>query len=322
MKNKINWLKQVLPLAAGLFISGLAHAQEATQAAATTKGSGLDSILSNTLLGMGILVAVGAIAALIKMNAIIMEQEKIRLLQEHGIEVMEKTGLLTHTEPAWKRLYKRMTRVVPVEREQDIVLDHNYDGIQELDNILPPWWLAMFYISIVFGLGYVGVQHFSKYGISSEEEYKQQVAEAEASVKEYLASQQNSVDETNATLITDAQELALGETVFQANCASCHGSKGGGGVGPNLTDEYWLHGGDVKDVFKTIKYGVPEKGMISWQAQLRPADMHKVASYILSLQGTKPENAKEPQGEPYTPSDSTNTTLPPVDSTATMGMNE
>jgi cytochrome c oxidase cbb3-type subunit 3 len=120
---------------------------------------------------------------------------------------------------------------------------------------------------------------------------------AEESIKEYLSKQANLVDESNVEALLDDASLAAGKTVYEGKCAACHGMAGEGGVGPNLTDEYWLHGGDIKSVFKTIKYGVPEKGMISWKSQLRPAEMHKTASYILTLVGTNPPNGKEPQGE-------------------------
>jgi cytochrome c oxidase cbb3-type subunit 3 len=109
------------------------------------------------------------------------------------------------------------------------------------------------------------------------------------------------VNESNVEMLIDESELALGETIFTTKCTPCHGMAGeGNSIGPNLTDEYWLNGGGIKNVFKTIKYGVPEKGMISWKSQLRASDMHRVASYILSLQGTNPPNAKEPQGEIWT----------------------
>ena len=91
--------------------------------------------------------------------------------------------------------------------------------------------------------------------------------------------------------------MGQGELIFKSFCAACHGQKGEGTVGPNFTDEYWIHGGGIQNVFKTIKYGVPDKGMIAWAAQLKPADMQKVASYILTLKGTNPPNPKAPQGE-------------------------
>jgi cytochrome c oxidase cbb3-type subunit 3 len=123
--------------------------------------------------------------------------------------------------------------------------------------------------------------------------------EAEEAIQAYLAKQADTVDETNVEMLADENEIALGESLYKANCAACHGQLGEGGVGPNLTDDYWIHGGSIKDVFKTIKYGVPEKGMISWKSQLRPTDMHKVSSFIMTLKGTNPPNAKEPQGEIY-----------------------
>ena len=137
--------------------------------------------------------------------------------------------------------------------------------------------------------------------MSQEEEYAQQMEQAEASIAAYLATQADQVDETNVVALTDEDEIALGATLFQASCAVCHGAAGEGGTGPNLTDKYWLHGGGVKDIFSTIKYGVPEKGMIAWKAQLRPSDMQRLSSFILTLGGTEPSNAKEPQGELWEP---------------------
>jgi cytochrome c oxidase cbb3-type subunit 3 len=181
------------------------------------------------------------------------------------------------------------------------LLDHNYDGIRELDNNLPPWWLAMFYITIVMGVAYFGYYHLSGYGLSSEEYYLQEMATAEASVKEYVSNQAVAIDENTVVNLTDQESLDQGKFVYQLNCIVCHLESGGGLVGPNLTDEYWINGGSIKDVFSTIKYGVPEKGMIAWGSQLRPAEMQSVSSYILSLVGTNPANAKDPQGEKYVP---------------------
>ena len=178
-------------------------------------------------------------------------------------------------------------------------MDHNYDGIRELDNSLPPWWVALFYISIAFAVVYYTYYHIAGMGLSSHEQYEQEVEEAKEAVALFLSRQANLVDETNVEVLTDEGEVALGKTIYDVNCVACHGTLGEGGVGPNFADEYWISGGDIKDLFRTIKYGVPEKGMISWQAQLRPAEMQRVASYILTFQGTDPPNAKEPQGELY-----------------------
>ena len=190
---------------------------------------------------------------------------------------------------------KKLADVVPIEHEKDVLLDHNYDGIMELDNNLPPWWKFMFYASIVFGFAYLGHYHLLKTGLSSAEEYEQEMVIAEAAVAKYLKNSAANVDETSVTMVNDAGRLTKGANIFKMSCAACHGQKGEGGVGPNFTDKYWLHGGSIKNVFKTIKYGVPEKGMISWKAQLSPVQIQDVSSFIMTLQGTNPPNAKEPQ---------------------------
>lgn len=197
-----------------------------------------------------------------------------------------------------------LSGAVALEEEKDILMDHEYDGIMELDNKLPPWWLYMFYFTIAFGVVYVGYYHFSD-GPSQLEEYKAEMALAEEQKAAFLASSANNVDESNVELLADATALANGKEKFESLCVACHAASGGStqnppGVGPNLTDEYWLHGGGIKNVFKTIKYGVPAKGMIAWESQLSPRQMQEVASYILSLKGTNPPNAKEPQGELWT----------------------
>ncbi|MCB9190932.1 MAG: c-type cytochrome [Flavobacteriales bacterium] len=217
-----------------------------------------------------------------------------------------------------------LSAAVPLEQEGDILMDHEYDGIRELDNKLPPWWLYMFYFTIVFGVVYIGYYQFSN-GHSQLDEYKAEMALAEEQKAAFLASSANNVDESTVELLTDATSIANGKDKFQTLCIACHAATGGStqnplGVGPNLTDQYWLHGGGIQNVFKTIKYGVPAKGMISWEAQLTPRQIQEVASYVLSLQGTNPENAKEPQGEIWTedaapaaaPADSTSTEEAPA----------
>ena len=101
----------------------------------------------------------------------------------------------------------------------------------------------------------------------------------------------------NVTLSEAEADLAVGKEAYLQNCVTCHGADGQGGVGPNLTDQYWLHGGDVKAVFKTIEYSIPEKGMVSWQNNFTPKQMQQLTSFILSLEGTEPANTKEPQGD-------------------------
>ncbi|TAE47241.1 MAG: cytochrome C oxidase subunit III, partial [Bacteroidetes bacterium] len=211
-----------------------------------------------------------------------------------------------------------------------IDLGHNYDGIRELDNSLPPWWKWGFYFTIAWGLVYVWHFHVSEIalakvlfgpGISSAEEYNIAMKEADEQKEVYLAKVGNQIDEKNVTLVTDAEGLANGKTIFTTNCVVCHGANGEGGVGPNLTDKFWIHGGSVNKVFATIEYGVPAKGMIPWLGQLKPKEIQNVASYILSLQGTNPANPKAPEGTEYIPAPADSITAP-ADTAKAVAMNK
>lgn len=193
-----------------------------------------------------------------------------------------------------------LTDNVPLDREHEVMTDHEYDGIRELDNNLPPWWVYGFYLTIIFAVVYIAYFHIYD-GKLSAEEYKVEMAEGEAAKEAYMTKMAFSVDENSVILVSDASKLKEGQDIYKQNCAACHGPDGQGGVGPNLTDDYWLHGGSINDVFKVIKYGVPEKGMIAWQAQFSPPQMQNIASYILTLVGTNPPNQKEAQGELFTP---------------------
>lgn len=199
-------------------------------------------------------------------------------------------------------ILSKLTKRVEPEKEKDILMHHEYDGIRELDNVLPPWWLWLFYGTIIWGAVYAVNVHLTKVWPDQDTEYLLEVAKAEEDIKAYLALQAAAVDENTVVALTDAAALADGQSTFQEFCKACHGGAGeGNAVGPNLTDAYWLHGGSINDLFRTIKYGVVEKGMQSWKTDLNPQQMQNVASYILSLQGSNPPNAKEPQGELYTP---------------------
>jgi cytochrome c oxidase cbb3-type subunit 3 len=200
--------------------------------------------------------------------------------------------------PFFSNIRQRLTASVPVEKEKDVLLDHDYDGITELDNQLPPWWKFLFYFTIVFAIVYMLYFHVFNIGNLQEEEYAAEVKQFEI---QQTALQKTSVmiNENTVTILTDAGSLFSGKEIFTKNCAACHGNYGEGLVGPNLTDDYWINGGSIKDIFKTIRDGVPEKGMISWKSQLNPKQMQEVGSYIKSLYGTNPPNAKPPQGEKY-----------------------
>ena len=258
---------------------------------------------NNMFLLLAFIVLVLVVFAAVNLIWALIDMQKINLLQKYGPEVLDKAQL-TSSKSLWTVVSDKLWNLVPKEKEQDIDLGHDYDGIRELDNSLPPWWLWLFYICIFWSAVYLWYYHVSDRGPSQEEEYIHEMAAAEDAKSRYLASQANAIDETSVIVVNDEVALAEGKEIYVANCLVCHGAQGEGGVGPNFTDKYWIHGGSVNDIFSTIKYGVPEKGMISWKAQLRPAAMQKVASYILSFQGTNPENQKAPEGELYEPQES------------------
>ena len=212
-------------------------------------------------------------------------------------------------------IIEKLNASVAVEEEADIMLDHNYDGIRELDNNLPPWWKYGFYITIVWAVIYMVHYHVTNTGKLQQAEYEDQLTQAKVQMEEYRKKAANLVDENNATMLTDEPCLTSGKNIYMDNCAACHGRAGEGGVGPNLTDEYWLHSGDIKDIFKTIKYGYPEKGMKAWQHDLGAKQIHEVACFIKSLYGTNPPNPKEKQGEIYKEVVSDSTKVAPADTT-------
>jgi len=176
-----------------------------------------------------------------------------------------------------------------------IISGHEYDGIKELDNKLPKWWLWLFYLTIIFAVVYFTRFHIIKTGDSQEEEYNKEVAAALIEYKD--ARPASTINASNVTLLTDAAGLAAGKAIFDKSCIVCHLAQGQGLVGPNLTDEYWIHGCTIGEIFNLIVVGVPEKGMISWKDQLTPEQIQQVSSFIVSLKGTNPPNPKAPQGD-------------------------
>lgn len=185
-----------------------------------------------------------------------------------------------------------LTDAVPIEQEKHILLHHEYDGIRELDNNLPPWWLVMFFMTAIFALGYMFHYHVFKTGDLQTVEYNKSMARAKYEVQQYLDKMAMNVDETNATRLESTEDLAQGKAIFSANCVTCHNTDGQGDIGPNLTDNHWFYSNDIKDVFKTIKMGTA-KGMPEHQSKLNPIQIQQVASYVLSL----PYKAgKEPEG--------------------------
>lgn len=207
---------------------------------------------------------------------------------------------IVHIEkPSLWQLFDRtvLTKAVPIEKEADIMLDHNYDGIKELDNNLPPWWKWGFYLTILWGLVYLFHYHVFATGKLQKAEYFNEVAIADAENQARAEKMKDYVAADNVLALNDAAAINAGKDTYSKNCVACHGANGEGGVGPNFTDEYWIHGGGIKNIFKVVTNGVPAKGMISWKSHLSPKQIQQVGSYILTFQGTKPANPKEPQGD-------------------------
>lgn len=211
------------------------------------------------------------------------------------IETKDSVSLTpkVHKQTLWQKLLS----LRPMAEEKELLIMHDYDDIQELDNPIPAWFNWLFYGSVVFAVAYLLNYHVFKTGKLQDEEYAIEMKQAEVAKEAYLAKTGNMIDENSVKVDKSAEVLAAGKALFAQNCVACHGQNGEGVVGPNLTDDFWLHGGKIGSVFKTIKYGVPEKGMISWEKQLSPKQIADVANYIESLKGTNPANPKAPQGE-------------------------
>lgn len=193
----------------------------------------------------------------------------------------------------------KKAKIKPVEDLDALLMkEHNYDGIFELDNKAPAWFQFLFYVTILFSVIYMVNFHVLKKDNLMIDEYNQEMTAAQLE-KETLMKSGGLINETNATVLDSPEDLKAGKEIYTVNCVSCHGNLGEGTVGPNLTDDYWIHGGGIKNVFATISNGVPAKGMITWKAQLNPKQIQQTASYVLTLHGTKPPNGKPPEGQIY-----------------------
>ncbi|NOS90903.1 MAG: c-type cytochrome [Cyclobacteriaceae bacterium] len=228
------------------------------------------------------------------LNIMTRQAEKERA-EKLGIEFKEAPSML-------KRLWEEWNSLKPLEKESEIMLDHNYDGIRELDNHLPPWWKWLFYFTIGFAAVYLMVFEVFNTLPTQLQEYDNEVAYAQQqALKRQASNPVAAIDENSVEATTDALALADGKQTFLTTCASCHRKDGGGDIGPNLTDEYWLHGGTIKDVFKVVRHGVAGTNMIAWEGVISPEKMKNVASYVLTLQGSNPANPKKPQGDLFKP---------------------
>ncbi|WP_412985925.1 cbb3-type cytochrome c oxidase N-terminal domain-containing protein [Pontimicrobium sp. IMCC45349] len=235
---------------------------------------------------------------LIAIEAIIGALENVML---HKMDEEAKARFLAEKETnnfGWvKNIYNKLVDNKPIEEEGEIILDHNYDGIKELDNNLPPWWIYSFYISIVFAVVYLARYHVFD-GPSQIDELETELAEAKIAIEEYKKTAKDLVDFNTVELLTETSDLNAGKKIFEANCVACHMADGGGGIGPNLTDKNWILGGGIKNVFKTVSEGGRDgKGMVAWKQSLKPSEIAQVSSYLLTLQGTTPAKPKAPEGD-------------------------
>ncbi len=221
----------------------------------------------------------------------------VRLLlksqREKGVVPEVKTARAGAPSISW---WNRFNKLRPIEQEADLDLGHDYDGIRELNNKLPPWWIYGFYVTIVFAAIYLWRYHVSHTAPLSKEEYEIAVQKADQKIKGYLKQKGDVVDENTVTML-GAADITEGKRIFQSSCIACHNEGGAGNVGPNLTDDYWLHGGDIRSIFKTIKYGF--NAMPTWQNAYSNKQIAQLTSYVKSLHGTNPPNAKAAQGELY-----------------------
>lgn len=262
------------------------------------------SIWDNQLNKFYLVISFIFVVSLLVLLVLVYLLKVIKILAETAAkERAEKLGIVYQPKPSFfGKLWDKINGFVPEEKEATLVMDHDYDGIKELDNHLPPWWKALFYGAIVWGIIYFLAYHvFNSFPLSSGE-YENEVAIAnEQMLKTQVANPSAKIDENTVQATTDAVSLEKGKTTFFNTCSSCHRKDGGGDIGPNLTDEYWKHGGDIKSIFKTVINGVAGTNMIPWGAAMSPESIRDVASYVLTLQGSSPANPKKPEGDLYKP---------------------
>ena len=223
------------------------------------------------------------------------------MLTDEQRKQLEEAQSVSFTDSKFvQNLVSKLTRSKPIEQEGELMLDHDYDGIKELDNVLPPWWVNLFYATIIFGVIYLVRFHVMD-AYTQAEEFEQEVQLANAELEKMKAnSPKEEITLDKVVLLADEASLAKGKEIFTNACAACHKADGGGIVGPNLTDEFWINGGGIKNVFKIISEGSKNNpSMVAWNKTLESTDIQKVASYVLSLQGTKPAGAKPAEGEKW-----------------------
>src|SRR5690554_1004771 len=250
----------------------------------------------------GILVFLLFLAIIFEMVIVVVQRVFFESLDEEA-KVRYRTNEKNRQEARFlriKNIYKKSIGTTPLAEEQEIVLDHSYDGIRELDNNLPPWWVYLFYATIIFAVVYL-LRYEVFDGTNQIGEYEMELAEAKLAFEEYKKNNADLIDVNSVELLTNESDLDAGQAIFSQSCVACHKDDGGGGIGPNLTDNYWILGGGIKEVYNTISEGGrPGKGMIPWKTDLKPLEIAQVSSYVLSLVGTNPADPKAPEGDLWT----------------------
>lgn len=178
-------------------------------------------------------------------------------------------------------------------------MDHDADGIRELDNKLPRWWVWLFNLCNLFALVYMLYYHVFRAGDLMAAEYQREMVVGDAVKSKTLAKFESEMASLEPS--KDPVVISEGKNVYDLMCAPCHRPDAGGLVGPNLTDDFWIHGKEFKDNLRTIYNGVPEKGMVTWKGVLKPNQIHAVGSYIYTLRGTQPPNPKPPESQQAAP---------------------
>lgn len=291
-------MKKLLSVLITLALPVVTIAQVQAPAATTSNASGnfYMEILISVFVLTALLILVAALSMLKAFRVIAEEMINPKPYVDPELIPAQLNSDLKEEKAASPGIWTKLLGLKPLSEEKDIMMDHQFDGISELDNPTPAWFMWLFYSTIAFAFVYLMYYHVLDYGMMQEEEYAVEMTAAKADREVFLASSANNIDEATVKVNQDPATLEAGKSLYATNCVACHGDKGQGTVGPNLTDPYWIHGGTIGSIFKTIEYGVPEKGMISWEKTLSPKQMSDVSNYIISLKGSNPANGKAPQG--------------------------
>ncbi len=270
------------------------YAQEAAEGGTTKQvAEATENIFTQIPLNTWFLIG----TILLEITAIIFLSGRSAYLmkEKNETETAETLGLKEWILDKWAKMNNFKSK----ENEANLDTGHNYDGIRELDNPAPGWFQAAFALSILFAIIYLYRYHVSHSAPLQIEEYEIAMEKAEREHAEYLKSAGEQIDENNVTLLSGG-DIENGKTVYLANCSPCHGQNGEGVAAPNLTDKYWLHGGSLSDIFKSIKYGWVDKGMKSWKDDLKPKEIAQVSSFIVSLRNKNLPSSRPQEGTEYT----------------------